>query len=76
MIKPSLRPASLWRDGFRAVEVEFRGLLRLSRMNLNGERHTCRALKEDRFVLDPVGAKDEVGKGLVGGDGAGAPGLR
>ena len=69
--------ASLRGDGFRAMEIEFRRLFRLSRMNLNGERHASRAFQEDRFVLDPVGAKDEVGERSVGGDRlTGTAGLR
>src|SRR5215468_5277714 len=60
--------ASLWGDGFRAVEIEFGRLFRLSGVNLNGERHASRAFQEDRFVLDPVWAKDEVGECPVGSD--------
>ena len=69
--------ASLRGDGFRAVEIEFRRLFRLARMNLNGERHAGRAFQEDHFVLNPVGAKDEIGERPVGGDRlTGTTGLR
>src|SRR6478752_10464914 len=57
--------ASLRGDGLRAAEIEFRRLFRLARVHLNGKRHASRAFQEDGFVLDPVRAKDEVGKGLV-----------
>src|SRR5580700_7624908 len=77
MIRLLSPTASLRGDGFSAMEIELRRLFRLARMNLNGERHASRAFQEDRFVLDPVGAKDEVGERSVGGDRlTGTAGLR
>ena len=69
--------ASFGGDGFRAVKIEFRRLCRFACMDLNDERHAGRPLQEDRFVLNPVGAKDKVGERSVGGDRlTGAAGLR
>src|ERR1700691_4281942 len=75
MIRLPSPTASLRSDGFRAVEIEFRRLFCLSRMNLNGERHASRAFEEECFVLSPIGAKDKVGERSVGCDWTGAAGL-
>ena len=45
-------------------------------MDLDGERHACGAFEKHRFVLDAIGAEDEVGERLVRDDAlAGVVGL-
>src|SRR5579863_9449571 len=64
--EPPAWALSLLGAHFRTGNVELRRLLGPARMDLDGERHAHRPFQKYHFVLEAVGAENEIGERLVG----------